>query len=116
MANNVLNMQQADKEIIQLVNDCIDKLITKMHRRAGKVANGQAVPSIGQPEVPPEKLNVSVMVLPPDAPAQLGPATAVANPARVSHNTLPVINQPQAQGQVVQGVVPISKKNFTPCI
>ena len=105
-ANNVHNMQQADEGIVQLVKDCIDKLITTMNRRAQKVANGQAVPPIGQPGVPPAQLNVSALLLPPGGPAQWGPAMADPNPAPFPQNALPPINQPQAQGQVVPGVVP----------
>ena len=95
-ANKVHNMQQADEGIVQLVNDCIDKLITTMNRRAQKVANGQAVPPIGQPGVSPAQLNVSTLLLPPGAPAQWGPATADPNPAPVPQKALPLINQPQA--------------------
>ena len=104
--NKVPNMHQADEGIVQLVKDCIDKLMTTMNRRAQKKANGQAVPPIGQPGVPPAQLNVSTMLLPPSAPAQWGPATADPNPSPVPQNALPPINQPQAQGQVVPGVVP----------
>ena len=77
-----------------------------MNRRAQKVANGQAVPPIGQPGVPPAQLNVSALLLPPGGPAQWGPAMADPNPAPFPQNALPPINQPQAQGQVVPGVVP----------
>ena len=69
------------------------------------MANGQAVPPIGQPGVPPAQLNVSAVLLLPGAPAQWGPATTNPNPAPVPQNALSPINQPQAQGQVVPGVV-----------
>ena len=69
-ANNILNMNQADEGIVQLVKNCIDKLITTMNRHAQKVANDQAVSPIGQPEVPPALLNVSALLLPPGARAQ----------------------------------------------
>ena len=98
-------MQQADEGIVQLVKDCMDKLITTMNRRAQKVANGQTVPLIGRLEVPPAQLNVSTLLLLPGAPAQWGPATADPNPASTPQNALPAINQPQVQGQVVPGVV-----------
>ena len=94
------------RESFNLLKTGIEKLITRMNRRAQKVANGQAVSPIGQPGDPPEQLNVPVLLIPPGAPAQWGPATADPNPAPVPQNTLPLINQLQAQGQVVPGVVP----------
>ena len=104
-ANNVHNMQQADEGIVQLVNNCIEKLITILNRCTQKVANGQAVAPIGQPGVHPAQLNISALLLPPSAQAQWGPAMADLNPAPVPQNALLVINQQQIQGQVVPGVV-----------
>ena len=103
--NHVVNMQQADKGVVQLVKYCIDKLTTTLNRCAQKAANGHVLGPIGQPGLPPAQLIVPALLLPLGAPVQWGPATAVTNPASVPQNALPVINQPQAQGQVVVVVV-----------
>ena len=104
-ARNVVSMQQADERVVQLVKDCMDKLTTTLNRRAQKAANGHVLGPIGQPGLPPTQLIVPALLLPLGAPVQWGPATADPNPAPVPQNALPVINQPQAQGQVVPGVV-----------
>ena len=84
----------------------MDKLTTTLNRRAQKVANGHVLGPIGQPGLPPAQLIVPVLLLPLGAPVQWGPATADPNPAPVPQNALPAINRPQAQGQVVPGIVP----------
>ena len=69
------------------------------------MAKGQPVPALGQPGVPTAQVTVPPLLLPLGAPIQWGPATAEPNAAPVPQNSLPAINQPQAEGQVIPGAV-----------
>jgi len=76
----------------------MSKLTTSMNKQLQVVAKGQPAPTLGQPGVPTVQVSVPPLLLPLGAPIQWGLATADPNPAPVPQNTLPVINQPQAQG------------------
>jgi len=44
---NVARMQEADKTIVQLVQDCMSKLTTTMNKQLQVVATGQPAPELG---------------------------------------------------------------------
>ena len=104
-ANNVVNMQQADEGVVQLVKDCIDKLITTLNRRAQKAANGHVLGAIGQPGLAPAQLIVPTLLLLLGAPVQWSTTTAYPNPAPVPQKAFPAMNQQLSQGQVVSHVI-----------
>ena len=108
VANNAVSMQQADAGFIQLVKNCIDKLTTTLNKRAQKVGNGHVLGPIGQLGLPPTQLFVPAVLLVLGVLVQWGSATADMSPAPLPPNSLPAINQPQAQGHVVLGVVPFN--------
>jgi len=105
-ANNVARMWEADKAILQLVNDCMSKLTTTMNKQLQVGAKGQPAPAQGQPGLPTAQVIVPQLLLTLGAPIQWGLATADPNPAPVPQNALPAVNQPQAPRQVIPGAVP----------
>jgi len=106
-ANNVAGMREADKAIVQLVNDCISKLTTTMNKPLQVVAKGQPAPALGQPGGPTTQVIVPRLLLPLGVPIQLGLATADPNSAPVPQNALTAINRAQGEGQVTPGAVPV---------
>jgi len=107
-ANHVAlaRMRKAHVAIVPLVKNCMSKLTTNMNNQLQVVAKGQPAPALGQRGVPTPQVIVPPLLLPLGAPIQWGLATADPNPAPIPQHTLPAINQPQAEGEVIPGAVP----------
>jgi len=71
-ANNVARMGEADEAIVQLVKDCMSKLITTMNnlKQLLVVAKGQPAHALGQPGVPTAQVIVPPLLLPLGAPIE----------------------------------------------
>jgi len=105
-ANNMARMREAHQAIVQLVKECISQLTTTRNKQPHVVAKGQPAPALGHPGVPTAQEIVPLPLVPLGAPIQWGPARAHPNRPPVPQNSLPAINQLQAQGQVIPGAVP----------
>jgi len=105
-AKSVARMREANEVIVPLLKDCMSKLTTTMNKQLQVVAKRQPAPALGQPGVPTAQVIVPPVLLPRGTPIQCGPATADPNSVPVPQNSLPAINQRQAQGQVIRDAVP----------
>jgi len=81
--NNVAHRREAHEAIIELVKDCMSRLITTMKKQVRVVAKAPPAPALGQPGVPTAQVIVPPLLLPLGAPIQWGLATADPNPAPV---------------------------------
>jgi len=68
--NNVAHMRAAHEAIVQLVKDCMSKLIITMNKPLQVVAKGHPAPALGQPGVPTAQLILPPLLLPLGTPIQ----------------------------------------------